>query len=586
MAAEICSQAFTVDRRAQELQSIRHRLERYFGQDLRKATPLSDAEAAGSLLNKMEKKKSSLSDLKILSIIVSIFESTQGQYEVRVPGFYVDLYTGIRPKSNFFQERHWDWNILDGYFFNTPMSLSLTKQQDIEYLEHIFITAQGFGGKATLREVLQAANHTWTVLKLEKFPSLSREYENYLSGKSYEELYNELKNKFQLWIQQGKAYKQVRAEQVRSTLRAFRSSNSIFDLFILDKYFSLLVALKTREGEEPFHTLPTWLQLTDERVFEMGLPSGSIAYLTDFLFQNSHDVASKAYLQTILNEMRIGAPFPEQFLAAKARVDQALPVIQAPEVYATDLHIFSKRQEDSGYLSSSIDHTRVFWNFRLGRVQTNIVEAHPTELHFKSTVGSEPHLRDYIKMYFDQFRKNGTYSLKEVNRDEKAELQSKLKDSVFFVFTKPGTDQMLVMTRLFDGTATKTFIENEFPHVRLPGRDKGETILELGRLLAVDSVEAFSLEIIMARVAEYLSITQQQGRIYFDGNLVAMKRYRRLGAKVDFSPEDLRQKPEDTPLWIMSFSIDEFVQKFSKPVYQSVRVRSKAADIQHVNSAE
>lgn len=567
-----------------QIHEIKKRLKNYFGSAWLKQEPLSDAEAALRLVNKLELYGSNI-DLKVFDAVLKVFESSTSPYEARAPGFYVDMETGVRPKSNFFQERHWDWNIMDGYFFNAPLTLSLSKEKDLDYLYHISKTAREFPSKLKMQDLLQIANHKWALQELNYFTGLNEQYQKFHQGKSYATLYLEVKSKMSLWVNQANDIqaKQLRGQQVQSAIQAFRSSNSIFDLLILDKFFDLLASSKISDGKWDAVTSPKWLQMTDWRVYEMGLPNPSIPYLTDFIFQNSHDLVAKGYLLSILNRMAVikangindQLDFYFSFLDARQSVDEQITQAPAPISYKTDFHIFSKQFSPGQVESDSLDHVVVWWNPMFSRVQSNVVDSVPVYLNKNITVASHPNLRSYIKTYFDYFRKNKTYTKKEIDHDEEQEMNASLLDTTYLVFTVADKDHLLTMIRIFDGTRSKTFIEKEFPHITLPGRDSGEMIFEIGRLFSNRNVESHSLEIIMARAAEYFKMTNAKGFVYLDANLAAKKYYERYGGSIVYTPEQLNLSPEATPLWVMKFSVEEIIKIFLKPSYNSVNVRTK-----------
>lgn len=563
MATLVCSDLFSSEGeslRSTTTQELESRMVDHFRAEWFKDRPLSDADAAKKLLKKIERHGTDM-DRDILDVYLQILQSTQGNYFVREPGFYVDMHMGERPKSSHFQERHWDWNILEGYFFNSPSLLTFTKEQDLSYLNHVLKTAQSGARPKSLKRVLQEANRSWALSALQPHSKILQEYVAYDQGKKYSTLYADLITKFF-----------ASKYDPTNSLEAFRSSNSSFDLFILNKYLDLTLKFPSGSWKPP-----SWLQLTDWRVFEMGLPTGSVDYITDFLFQNSHDMTAKIYLVRILNEMeslksKSSDDFYFSFLQARRNLDSRIKPIAAPPMYQTDLRIFSvshEPQERSG--PSSLNEVHVFWNETLGRLQANVVRSFPTSLNRDATVGMNPQLRSYIKKYFDNYRQEKTYLPEEIDHFENKEFNSPLLETTYIAFTKRGSDEMLAMIRIFDATHSKTFIESDY-NLNFEERKNGESIFELGRLIASAEVEAKSFPFIMARVAEYFKNIGTSGVTYGDGNRAATAYYQRFGYKLVLAPEQLNIKGEATPMWVFKQSVADLIERFSKP-FETVRLR-------------
>lgn len=546
--------------RSEKIQDLQSRLIDYFRADWFKERPTSDAEAAKILLKKVERYGTDL-DLDILRVYVQILQSTQGTYFVREPGFYIDMQMGERPKASHFQERHWDWNILEGYFFNSPSLLTFTKERDLSYLQHVLKTARSQARLKNLKYVLREANRSWVLEALEPHEKLLQEFLAFENGKNYSTLYANFSKKASA----------LRPEAL-NFLEAFRSSNSVFDLYILNKYFDL-----TQKFPVGLWSPPKWLQLTDWRVFEMGLPTGSMDYVTDFLFQNSHDVNTKIYLLKILKEMESLPPknaegFYFSFLEARKNLDGNITPIQAPPIYQTDVRIFSVSHEPGEKKgSSSLNEVQVFWNQTLGRLQADVVRSFPTSLDHNVTVGMNPQLRSYIKKYFNNYRNKKTYLPEEIDHFEAKELNSPLLKTTYISFTKPGSDQMLGMIRIFDATHSKSFIERDYG-LNFEERAMNEPIYELGRLIATSEVESKSFPFIMARVAEYFKNIGATGITYGDGNRAASTYYQQFGYKLVFTPEQLNIKGNSTPMWVFKQGVSDLIERFSKP-FETVHLR-------------
>lgn len=591
---------------ASKISEIKGRLARYFGHEWQHPDSLSDAFAAREVLQGLE-RFGSLIDIQIVDTYVSVLEATQGKYEVRVPGFYIDLFMGQRPKSALFQERHWDWNIFINYFFNEASTFTFTKQTDLDYLRHILAEAQAQPSRRSLREVLEKANVSWTLKHLQHFPEIAAQLRVFSGTRSYRAIYQTFSQKVAKWRTEAEKTDAGRLlfQETINALRSFRSSNSIFDLLIFERYFELA-------QKHPHLTLSvsSETQMTDWKVFEGPLASGSIQNLTDFLFQNSHDAQAKAYLLRILNQMTLisrrvegrGHWFMEVYEHARRTVDRKIPDIPAPEDFRTDLHLFTmvgdrainyKDKENLGRMNPlscpSIVEMVVRWNAKLGRPQSYIQESIPLSSFTHPTVSANPLLMQYLKSYFDTLKKNATISPEKIEESFRREASAPLARSTFFVFTRPGTNDLVAMVRLFDGGRLEffnthehkhynrgeelTYIERDFPHLRLPGREENLPIIELGRLLATPDAAGNSLGSIMNRVADYLYNQGRHGIVYMDGAEAAMTYYRRSGAAIVYTPEDLRISPHETPIWVLSASMGQIIHQFSPAKYSAVRLR-------------
>lgn len=578
------------------LAQIESQLKDYFGEKWQTADELSDAFAARILLPKIQRFGSD-TDIQILETYVEILRATGTAYFVREPGFYVDLNMGWRPKSSHFQERHWDWNILDGYFFNSPSTLTLTKERDLSYLQHVLKTAQALPSRPPMREMLQEANHTWALKGLESEPQIKSEYLKYVGQRSYSELYSKFMWKAKAWKNEAPTsnLRHRRYEKLRNALQAFRSSNSSFDLFLLDRYFDLTRQLQHTAYMSELMPSPR-LQLTNWDVFEKGLSYGSLDYLTDFLFQNSHDMESKKYLATILQEMKqlvpqspialkdarqfSESPFDSYFSQARKQVEARITKMPAPPQYESDLYIFSPSHQPGEKNPAFLQTVLVRWNPILGKLQSFVTESIPVlKLPGQTftegpTVSNQKTLKEYIRNYFDRLRKDKAYAPEEIAIDEKKELAALQMNTIVFAFTRPGTTELLAMMRVFDGTDAPIYIEREFPHLQLPERKLKEPVLEIGRVLSSPDIQAHSLDLMMARVADYFSNTNQRGSVYADSNQSATVYYRRKGMSVAYTPEQLQQAQEATPLWVLKMPVSQWIEQNTKP-YESVQTRTR-----------
>lgn len=578
-----CVQFYSPSEHAQKqflIVSLEKRLDAYFGPRWANPRHLTDVDAAKIFFEKF-KEKGTLVDFKFFDLFLSVLESTSGTYELRTQSFYIDTWMGYRPKSNFFQERHWDWHIIDGYFFNAPLPVSIMKETDFKYLNHVLATAKKMG-RVTLREVLQRANHEWVLQTIPKNSELGQQYLNFVGDKSYQTLFSEFKAKVNQWVGSARTNeeREIRKQATDQPMKKYKVSNSALDLLIINKYFDLLLKFGVADKPFPHEKIIVWMQLTHWNVYEMALPYPSMRYMNDFLFQNSHDIVAKQFLLKILNTLETfdvahygdGSSFYFKFLDARWKVENEMEPRPAPEPYQTDLHIFSKRISDD--LEASVyDETVVSWNSVLGRPQANVVDSRKLANSGISTVAGNSQLSMNVKQYFDQLRNRKTFKEEEITHDENLELNASLENTTYLSFTRSTSDRMLTLIRIFDGTNEPTYIEREFPHISFPRGENGEKVLELGRLFAKDEVEAQSVWPIMAQVAEYLKMANISGDVYFDCSHVAMRYYRSLGAQTVYLPSQLKTDSGKTPLWVMKFSVADIIRIFSAPKYQSVKLK-------------
>ena len=223
---------------SEKIKSLEDKLKNYFQKEWSTADKLSDAYAARQLLLRLSARGTHL-DLEIFNQYVEIFRACDEPYFVREPGFYVDLNMGSRPKTALFQERHFDWNIVDNYFFNSPTHLDFVKNKNLDYLK--FVAQFAKQKKQSMKKTLIEANSAWTTKDLANHPNILSAFQSYSANKSYPELYINLRRKTDHWIAQGQteAIKKQRKEMVQFALDSFKNSNSIFDLYIFCKKASI-----------------------------------------------------------------------------------------------------------------------------------------------------------------------------------------------------------------------------------------------------------------------------------------------------------------------------------------------------------
>jgi hypothetical protein len=544
-----------------------------------------DVASAKGIVENLEKFGSPV-DYAIFDAYLKIHENTVGVFDIRNGGFYYDVWEAMRPKSDHFQHIHWDWSIFRSYLFDNTRSVMLPRRWDLEYLSFVNETAVRMGGNRPLKAVLEQADHEWTLKNLRADPFLLEKYIQYKNGRSHARIYKTFVDKVNLWIHEPNSVEltKQREKEAQMTLVSFRGSTSIFDLMLMERYFDLVVRYKVEHRlGDTYEMVPKWVHLNDSLAIELGLSYGSLHYMTDFIFQNAHNLKIKAHVLGVLNlmeknqieEQSQSFSFFSHFNKAYFDNLDQVKKTNAPANYQTDLHIYSRSMNPSEATVDSLENNIVQWNREIGQLQMKTAETYPVARNQNTTVRSHPQLKAYVKEYFDQFRTSREFSETELIRDEAAELDSRLLNSTFFVFTRPNSHRLLSMARLFDGTNEKTYIESEFPHVEFPERKTNENIYEIGRLLSRPEVKGESLEIIMARIAEHLYTKKMSGTIYFDVKKAVRKFYLRKYPVVEvYNPKQLKLGPKDTPIWVMKMTVEKFIESFFKPEFHSIELRS------------
>ena len=410
-------------------------------------------------------------------------------------GSYEDPLLGKRRQAARFQEQHWSWKGLTEYLFNSPSVLTFAKQDDLNYLQHVLKTARTMKTENSVvyfGNLLAIANRSLVLKRLQKTPEVRARFIAYEKEDSVQKIWSRFYIKVFTWTSEpvNRSERNTRAALAERTTSALRTSNMSFDTYILDQYFDLVRAFKI-ESPKSVGKLASTETLSNWRSFDTGLAQGSLSHATDFLFQNSHDVEMKAHLSRILSEMekviaeqpdladgsasKSSERFQVVYKEAKKRVESQMTLHQAPEMYRTDMHIYTvhHRAENSGNSDKQqgLDRITVRWNSVLGKLQADVVSANLLKDRLK-TISDIPQFRKYVRRYFENFRRSGTYSQSETTHDETAELEASLADTTFITFTKQGTSEIVGMIRIFDGNnGQPIYIEKEFPHLRLPERE-------------------------------------------------------------------------------------------------------------------
>lgn len=535
-----------------------------------------DVFAAKYIVDKLEKFGSPV-DYAIFDTYLKIIENSSGPFDLRNGGFYYDDMEAYRPKSNHFQHIHWDWTIFANYLFDNTRSVMLPRKWDLAYLTFVKETAIKMGSDKPLKTVLEQADHEWAQAVLQKDTHVLDQYAEFKMGRSHKQIYKSFLQRVTTWISEArtKELRTQRSSAAHDMLASFRNSTSVFDLMLMEKYFDLVVRYKVENRiGDTYNMVPKWIHLNDTMALELGLAYGSLHYMTDFIFQNSHNLKVKKHLMDVLNLLdsfplksryKVG-DFFSSYNKAYFDIIESAPKAAPPVRFNKDLHIYSRSLNPNEATVDSLEHTIVHWDEVVGHLQVKTVETYPVDRNKHATVRAHPQLKAYVEEYFELLRSQKIYSETETNRDEQAELNALLLDSTFFVFTPSERSKLISMARLFDGTNSKTYIEAEFPHVKFPERETGGNIFEIGRLLSRIEASGENLEIILSRVAEHLYTKKVSGTIYFDVNRAVRALYlRKYKVEEVYTPEQLNIAPGATPVWIMKMSVEKFIESFLNP---------------------
>ncbi len=580
-----------------------------------------DRDSAEWILNYLHNFGTSI-DYKIFDTYVTILLKTKNTFQLRDRGeFYIDRHLGERPKSTHFRELHWDWSIFTGYFRTTPSIVLFTKTQDLNYLKFILHTIENKNQEMTLPQALNEANFLWHREHLEQHDlQITRDFESYLirsfskgnlkntfsnPNNEYQNNYNLLLNKINLWKSKINVYKidSQLINQLELSLRYFKNSYSIFDLFVFEKYFDQVIRWNMNERSAQ-SSVNHKLQLTDWRIFKEGLNFGSVETTTDFIFQNSHDTAMKLHLLKIYKKMNELDPentssFEKVFNQARDIIEQGFHLQPTPEIYQSDLRIFTLTADYAPSRNDSVamaelsfpryDEVRVSWNPFLNQIQANVAHSTPLAPQQPLQTKSIPSLVEYFHEYFNTLRKNKTVSDEKIDSFEKEELDVPLHRSTVFAFTDPQSGELLALMRLFNSSrlSIKYFQDNVVNDkdssllpvqqlssaVKIPDVESSTYVLEIGRVVANKDIEANSYDIMMSRIAEYLYLRGITGQIYLSSP-PAMARYNRSkGAEVIYTPNDLLFDKSEDPIYVLKISVESFIKKFLITDFITVKKR-------------
>lgn len=470
-------------------------------------------------------------------------------------------------RSPFFQRCDWEWKSFVAYFYDSPAALTVSRSEDRNYLNHVLATARTMAPGTDLQVVVQAADRSWHLSRLDRFPLVREQY--------------------LLWEK----------TQTHPTL----------DLYLIHSYKGLLkkytierYATGTSLGAVPV----SWENLSHS------LEMGSVSAVEKFAASVAHDTELKAYVLSILSKMinqgrsKRTESFNSAFARARWHVDAQLEDVPAPDQYAAEMRVFTlsgKRdptQIDSEgrvnpYLLPVAVEVKVSWNAKLGRLESSLVGEIPlTEKRGKLRVADSPRLAHFLQDYFDYFRTGSAYSENEINQHLELEKNASLIRNTYVVFTAPEhPDHAVATARIFNGgpivfsdpvlnqsqnalTEMQTPIEQTFPHLDLKERHEGIPVREIGRMLAnpkETKVNAFP--VLMARLADLLYSSGARGAVYFYGVKKVTDHHVREGAEIVFTPEELRLPAAAEPKWVMRMGVQEMAVQYFTQIFETVRLR-------------
>lgn len=532
------------------------------------------------LVNAVEKHASDL-DLRIFDNYLSILEASQ---------HYLDLFVGSKDyenttkssqvKSTRLGSDQWTFPKMKEYLFESPSILTFTKEQDLRYLEYI----NQYSKQKTnweIRDLIREASHNWTLHEMQNEPALRRQYEAFLQGRNREKMQTDFSIKVFWWTHEvPRGQRRNQREEFEDAAWVLTKNHLSIDNLLGSQYFDLVAKFPDYKKDFlSFLKKAPSVRPTDWEFFSKGLNSGKAKDITDFLFQNGHDLKPKIHLMKILNQMEksfTGAKdetFTSLFDKARRIVEEKMPHIEAPLEYQTDMDLYVYRQFPEKKESNKFEKVSVRWNSVLGQLQSSV----SMERTFRSSmkwVKDIPGLKKQILAYFQILVNLKTYTPEEAKKYAAQELDSPLSESTYVTFKDPVDSSIVGMTRLFDANkGSLTYIERKFPQFQLPEREQGIPIYELGRMMTTRRVEAKSMSLLMARVAEYFENTRSDGMIYFDCSPAVARHHRRMGAVDVFKPMDLGYENNQTGLYVMKISVENFIKQFKTPDYEALHLR-------------
>lgn len=244
--------------------------------------------------------------------------------------------------------------------------------------------------------------------------------------------------------------------------------------------------------------------------------------------------------------------------------------------YIIDFPVGAKRTKDNLYFSS---HRR-----KPGALTYDQQVMRPLE----KPGDLRKEIRAHIHKVFEIYLRYGTVPPAEVKRFEEEEAQLSLHRASYFVYRDPVTLETKAVVRLFDGSAhpvtyggprgeieteagdARLPLERLFPNLKLPERESGEPIYELGRL-------ASPFEVIDPVVPLFRSVTdhfftkngfigeeEPKGMIYATATEAMIEHYTKYyGFEVAQTPEQLGPSPDGTPTYVLKIPVAKFQRQFS-----------------------
>lgn len=514
-----------------------------------------------------------------------------------------------RPRSPYLKPNE-TWDSLFDYFYNSPSALTVTRVEDLNYLRHVIGITESMSSSAGRQEILSRAHREWHLSRLSRFSQVREGFLRWEDQRSISRVLKDLETKIKRWSQRAGSTSKEKSARLSAAAKAFsklKTFNSSFDLYLIDKYLSLLLEKGVSESDAQ-KQLDPHLQLTDWRGFSSNLSQGSLDFIIDFAESASHDTELKAFLLAVLLKMEASKvqhhnqSFTSAFESSRWHLESELEDLPAPEQYESNLSIFTLAGKHT--LSSNVDQAplsmpfvspmiaeiQVQWNTKLGRLEAWLANTMP--LSKDLSVKESPRLMNFLSRYFDYFRSLSSYKKSEIDQHLKYESRSSLARNTYIVFTRPEfPDDAVAMVKIFNGSHINftnphlqgsinrpdkmlSSIESLFPHLTFEERKQGVPIREIGRMLAhPKETKPHAFRILMARIADLLYSSGARGVTYFYGVERVKDHHVKEGAEIVYTPQEL-QLPSDTEdKWIMRMSVQELATKYFSQIFEAVRLR-------------
>lgn len=514
-----------------------------------------------------------------------------------------------RPRSPYLKPNE-TWDSLFDYFYNSPSALTVTRVEDLNYLRHVLGITQSMPSSASRQEVLSRAHREWHLSRLSRFSQVRENFLRWEGHRSISMMLKDLEAKIQRWSQRPGSTSREQSARQSAAVKAFsnlKTFNSSFDLYLIDKYLSLLLKKDASESDAQ-EQLDPHLEFTDWRGFSSNLGQGSLDFIIDFAESASHDTELKAFLAAVLLKMEASIvqhhnhSFTSTFESSRWHVESELEDLPAPEQYESNLSIFTLvgKRTLSGhveqaplampYVSPMIAEIQVQWNPKLGRLEAWLANKIP--LTKDLSVKESPRLMNFLSRYFDYFRSRSSYKEREIDQHLKYEAKSSLARNTYVVFTRPELpDDAVAMVKIFNGstidfadarlqrsinlpTKMLSSIETLFPHLTFEERKLGIPIREIGRMLAhPKETRPHAFRILMARIADLLYSSGARGVTYFYGVERVKDHHVKEGAQIVYAPQELRLPIDTEDKWIMRMPVKDLATRYFSQIFEAVRLR-------------